>query len=636
MAISKSDFLKGMQKAKNYTDTFFYETQESIIKNFNATGSGGVSIDSNEDAELLQQLINAIDNGAGFECANMSYDGIAETYFVFDSYTTEENEANHTISYTFNSSSNAPFTITGNNQVINVANGGNNTSFRFTNQSLKLKEEYIPESKDDTYFIEYKKSTFDTLVNDGVLIYKESPYGGTGWYEFLNNDLKIYLKLSSADYDNSHYGNISSKYFYIPLSESILTESSGRGIALKFYDFDTSNEETLKMWIYSLTKDGWTYSIIEAPTQDDESGSNSNELPSNVLRIPYDYESNSAIYHFSKSNTLELCDITQLYVSFNDDPTIHVLPLSRETANGFDKGNLHISPMRAVTINDDTYYIYAYYNLGKMDDNAHSSKCIYFTISPNSGISYINVHGVLSSDIAIIDYGDTKNQLIDKGILDLFTEVFTEETASKRIYLRLPGNAPNNDDKNLNTHQIFIPLEYSELADWIQGSQDSLRFVRACCYKFAQRLEPRFDIYVYTGHNTDTWSNVVLRPVQYNDELCTLNVIVNGASNSKSVLLKASNSTTTDIDLTDIIQRYTNTLIDNALSNFKALPEVTTENNGNTLIANNGQWTIGMPDSLPKVTEADNGKFMMVANGQWTVGTSADISATPYAEEVEF
>ncbi|MBO5435879.1 hypothetical protein J6A31_08805 [bacterium] len=52
---------------------------------------------------------------------------------------------------------------------------------------------------------------------------------------------------------------------------------------------------------------------------------------------------------------------------------------------------------------------------------------------------------------------------------------------------------------------------------------------------------------------------------------------------------------------------------------IEALPEVTTDDNGKTLVVSEGAWVVG--SGLPTVTSDDNGKTLVVSEGAWTVGS---------------
>ena len=52
---------------------------------------------------------------------------------------------------------------------------------------------------------------------------------------------------------------------------------------------------------------------------------------------------------------------------------------------------------------------------------------------------------------------------------------------------------------------------------------------------------------------------------------------------------------------------------------IEALPEVTTDDNGKTLVVSDGAWMVG--SGLPTVTTEDNGKTLVVTEGAWTVGS---------------
>lgn len=61
----------------------------------------------------------------------------------------------------------------------------------------------------------------------------------------------------------------------------------------------------------------------------------------------------------------------------------------------------------------------------------------------------------------------------------------------------------------------------------------------------------------------------------------------------------------------------------------KELPDVTEEDNGKCLVAENGSWTVGNA-ALPVVTEEDNGKIPYVVDGAWEIlpcpsGTQFDL-----------
>lgn len=56
------------------------------------------------------------------------------------------------------------------------------------------------------------------------------------------------------------------------------------------------------------------------------------------------------------------------------------------------------------------------------------------------------------------------------------------------------------------------------------------------------------------------------------------------------------------------------------------LPSVTSADNGKVAGVVNGNWdTMDVPNELPAVSASDNGKVLMVINGQWAVGEVANI-----------
>ena len=63
----------------------------------------------------------------------------------------------------------------------------------------------------------------------------------------------------------------------------------------------------------------------------------------------------------------------------------------------------------------------------------------------------------------------------------------------------------------------------------------------------------------------------------------------------------------------------------NLMPEVDALPQVTTDNNGQTLAVVNGEWAVTAAASgLPTVTTADNDKVLMVVDGAWVAGSIAN------------